>query len=76
MTSTPWAFNSLLFWDMANVAEGDKMCIRDRGQSARFMDRFRPESELSNLVADILRYSASAYIGRMADVGVTNMRCV
>lgn len=26
------------------------------------MDRFRPESELSNLVADILRYSASAYI--------------
>ena len=33
------------------------------------MDRFRPESELSNLVADILRYSASAYIGRMADVG-------
>ena len=30
------------------------------GQSARFMDRFRPESELSNLVADILRYSASA----------------
>lgn len=39
------------------------------GQSARFMDRFRPESELSNLVADILRYSASAYIGRMADVG-------
>ena len=31
------------------------------------------ESELSNLVADILRYSASAYIGRMADVGVTNM---
>ena len=31
------------------------------GQSARFMDRFRPESELSNLVADILRCSASAY---------------
>ena len=43
------------------------------GQSARFMDRFRPESELSNLVADILRRSASAYIGRTADVGVTNM---
>ena len=43
------------------------------GQSARFMDRFRPESELSNLVADILRCSASAYIGRIADVGVTNM---
>ena len=43
------------------------------GRSARFMDRFRPESELSNLVADILRRSASAYIGRIADVGVTNM---
>lgn len=43
------------------------------GQSARFMDRFRPESELSNLVADILRFSASDYIGRPADVGLTNM---
>lgn len=43
------------------------------GQSARFMDRFRPESELSNLVADILRTSASYYIGRNADVAVTNM---
>ena len=43
------------------------------GQSARFMDRFRPESELSNLVADILRSSASDYIGRPADVGLTNM---
>lgn len=43
------------------------------GRSARFMDRFRPESELSNLVADILRSSASGYIGRDADVGVTNM---
>lgn len=43
------------------------------GQSARFMDRFRPESELSNLVADILRYAASDYIGRPADVAVTNM---
>lgn len=43
------------------------------GQSARFMDRFRPESELSNLVADILRTSTSDYIGRAADVAVTNM---
>lgn len=43
------------------------------GQSAKFMDRFRPESELSNLVADILRLSASDYIGRPADVGLTNM---
>lgn len=43
------------------------------GQSARFMDRFRPESELSNLVADILRTSTSNYIGRAADVAVTNV---
>lgn len=43
------------------------------GQSTRFMDRFRPESELSNLVADILRISTSGYIGREADVAVTNI---
>ncbi len=43
------------------------------GRSARVMDRYRPESELSNLVADILRFSAADYIGRNADVGVTNM---
>lgn len=43
------------------------------GQSARFMDRYRPESELSNLVADILRTSAADYTGSEADVGITNM---
>lgn len=43
------------------------------GQSARLLDRYRPESELSNLVADILRLAAADYIGRVADVGVTNM---
>lgn len=43
------------------------------GHSAKFMDRFRPESELSNLVADILRFSTAGYIGRVADVAVTNM---
>lgn len=43
------------------------------GHSARFMDRFRPESELSNLVADILRLSTSGYIGCAADVAVTNV---
>lgn len=43
------------------------------GQSARLLDRYRPESELSNLVADILRQSTVDYIGRVADVGVTNM---
>lgn len=43
------------------------------GQSVHFMDRFRPESELSNLAADILRISTSNYIGREADVAVTNI---
>lgn len=43
------------------------------GFSARFMDRFRPESELSNLVADILRTSTTRFIGVEADVAVTNM---
>lgn len=43
------------------------------GHSAKFMDRFRPESELSNLVADILRFSTADYTGRVADVAVTNM---
>ncbi len=43
------------------------------GQSARFMDCYRPESELSNLVADILRTSTSDYIGREAEVALVNM---
>lgn len=43
------------------------------GRSARSMDRFRPESELSNLVADILRASAADYIGRDADVAIINI---
>lgn len=43
------------------------------GESARYMDKFRPESELSNLVADILRFSTLNYIGRSADVALTNM---
>lgn len=43
------------------------------GHSAKFMDRYRPESELSNLVADILRVSTTDYIGREADVAVVNM---
>jgi 2',3'-cyclic-nucleotide 2'-phosphodiesterase (5'-nucleotidase family) len=43
------------------------------GHSARTMDRHRPESELSNLVADILRQAATPYLGRVADVAITNM---
>jgi 2',3'-cyclic-nucleotide 2'-phosphodiesterase (5'-nucleotidase family) len=43
------------------------------GHSARYMERHRPESELSNLVADILRQAAKPFTGRVADVAVTNM---
>jgi 2',3'-cyclic-nucleotide 2'-phosphodiesterase (5'-nucleotidase family) len=43
------------------------------GHSARLMDRYRPESELSNLVADILREAAQLKTGQVADVAVTNM---
>jgi 2',3'-cyclic-nucleotide 2'-phosphodiesterase (5'-nucleotidase family) len=41
--------------------------------SARVLTSHRPESELSNLVADILRFAAEEHIGRVADVGVMNM---
>ena len=41
--------------------------------SARVLTAYRPESELSNLVADILRFAAEEHIGRVADVGVMNM---
>ena len=41
--------------------------------SARVLTAHRPESELSNLVADILRFAAEKHIGRKADVGVINM---
>lgn len=37
------------------------------------MDRSRPESLLSNLVADVLRESASQVLGKPADVGLVNI---
>jgi 2',3'-cyclic-nucleotide 2'-phosphodiesterase (5'-nucleotidase family) len=43
------------------------------GHSARVMDRHRPESLLSNLVADILRQGSQPLTGQTADVAVTNM---
>jgi 2',3'-cyclic-nucleotide 2'-phosphodiesterase (5'-nucleotidase family) len=43
------------------------------GHSARQMGRHRPECELSNLVADILRQATKTYGNRVADVAVTNM---
>lgn len=43
------------------------------GKSAMDMKADRPESLLSNLVADVLRQAASNYIGKPADMAVTNM---
>lgn len=43
------------------------------GYSLIDMSAQRPESTLSNLVADILRQSTTTYIGKQADVAVINM---
>lgn len=43
------------------------------GHSDHQLTVYRPESELSNLVADILRYAASEYIGKPVDIGIINM---
>ena len=43
------------------------------GTSALDMDVHRPESLLSNLVADILREAASSTLGHPADMGLVNM---
>ena len=37
------------------------------------MARFRPESPLSNLIADVLRQAAASVLGRPADVGLVNV---
>ena len=54
-------------------AEKDSVMGSVLGMAARSMDRFRPESPLSNLVADVLRQAASAVLGRPADVAVMNI---
>lgn len=43
------------------------------GHSARNMTAYRPESPLSNLLADVLRQSAVRALGKPADVAVMNM---
>lgn len=43
------------------------------GVSAMDMTAKRPESLLSNLIADVLRNSAAPYTGRPADVAIINM---
>lgn len=43
------------------------------GEAAQKLEAYRPESPLSNLLADILRNSAETKAGIKADVGVMNM---
>lgn len=43
------------------------------GHSARKLEAYRPESPLSNLIADILCQSAEAKLGTKVDVGVMNI---
>lgn len=43
------------------------------GKSALYMTAKRPESLLSNLVADVLRNSTVSYTGQPADVGIINV---
>ena len=51
----------------------DSMMSHVLGESQMDMDRTRPEGELTNLVADLLREAAREVTGRKADVGIINM---
>ena len=54
------------------TAKVDSMMKPVMGVAARDMDKRRPESEISNLLADIMVWSAKDY-GEKADFGVYNM---
>lgn len=43
------------------------------GTAEMSMDRFRPESPLSNLIADVLREAAIDVLGKPADMGLVNV---
>ncbi len=51
----------------------DSLMNQVRGVAAVSMDRYRPESPLSNLVADVLREAASSTLRHPADVGLVNI---
>ena len=51
----------------------DKMMYEVIGVSEMTMDKGRPESLLSNLVAEVLRLSAERVLKQPADIGVMNM---
>lgn len=54
-------------------AKVDSVMFQVIGQADVSMDARRPESLLSNLVADVLRESASEVLGKPADMGLVNM---
>ena len=54
-------------------AQMDSIMYHVVGTAEMSMDRFRPESPLGNLVADVLRESAVEVIGKPADVGLVNV---
>lgn len=54
-------------------ASMDSVMNEVKGEAAVSMDRFRPESPLSNLVADVLRLAAKDVMGCPADMGLVNI---
>lgn len=51
----------------------DSMMYRVVGTAAVSMDRFKPESPLSNLIADVLRKASAEVVGIPADIGLMNI---
>ena len=51
----------------------DSVMNEVKGEAAVSMNRFRPESPLSNLIADVLRLAARDITGKTADMGLVNI---
>lgn len=54
-------------------AKIDSIMYEVIGTSSKKMEKGKPESLLSNLVADVLRQAGSKVLGRPADMGLVNM---
>lgn len=54
-------------------AKMDSIMYSVVGTAEMSMDRFRPESPLSNLIADVLRESVTETSGKPADMGLVNV---
>lgn len=54
-------------------AQIDSVMYQVMGTAEISMDRFRPESPLSNLIADVLREAATGVQGKPADMGLVNI---